>query len=128
MTALVLFKAIKPGKAISKPDTPPAKPAKGKEPAKAQKATKAPESNPAFVGLLALLQERGIGPQSYGKHNVHPGHEVEFSAGEFKGRGEVAAAGEHGAVVKDASGREHRVHWPEVTSAKAKAAKGKDGK
>ncbi len=40
---------------------------------------------------------------------------VAFSAGSFLGKGEVTAVGEDGCTVKDASGREHRIRWDEVT-------------
>lgn len=132
MTSLVLFKALKkPGtKGLSKPGDPdksqPKEKATTKAPAKPGSGA-APGDNPSFVGLLAVLQERGIGQQSFGPHNVDVGHEAEFSAGEFKGRGEVTATGEHGATVKDSTGREHRVHWPEITGAQPGAnGKGKD--
>jgi hypothetical protein len=39
---------------------------------------------------------------------------MRFSAGAFQGHGQVIAAGEDGAKVKDATGREHGVHWHEM--------------
>jgi predicted ABC-type ATPase len=56
----------------------------------------------------------------YGTHNIEHGDTVHFQAGEFKGSGRVVAAGEHGATVHDSTGREHRVHWHEVTGFKPK--------
>jgi hypothetical protein len=60
----------------------------------------------------------------YGTHNIEHGDTVHFQAGEFKGSGRVVAAGEHGATVHDSTGREHRVHWHEVTG---KGEQGGDG-
>ena len=51
----------------------------------------------------------------YGPHNVEVGHHVAFTAGDFKGAGKVSACGEDGCTVADKTGREHRVHWSEVT-------------
>jgi hypothetical protein len=56
----------------------------------------------------------GLG-EGYGPHNVEEGHHVAFTAGSFKGRGRVCAAGDDGCTVSDETGREHRVHWHEVT-------------
>lgn len=50
----------------------------------------------------------------FGAHNVKPGDGVKFKAGAFEGQGRVTAAGEHGAHVADHTGREHKVHWPEI--------------
>lgn len=55
------------------------------------------------------------GGAQYGPHNVEPGHHIAFAAGEFKGAGKVTASGEDGCTAKDKTGREHRVHWHEVT-------------
>lgn len=71
----------------------------------------------AYAQLLALLQGMNAGGK-FGKHNVNPDDDIAFSAGEFKGSGKVIATGEHGATVSDGSGREHRVHWHEVTGHK----------
>lgn len=82
-------------------------------------------ANQNFVALLALLKEHGAGAK-FGPHNVSPGDEIAFSAGEFAGSGLVSAAGEHGATVADKTDREHRVHWHEVTGHKpAAGSKGK---
>ena len=53
-------------------------------------------------------------PAQYGVHNVKPGDRMRFQAGAFQGHGEVVSAGEDGAKVKDAAGREHGVHWHEM--------------
>lgn len=82
-------------------------------------------SHPNFVGLLSLLKEYKGGGQ-FGAHNVAEGDDVAFAAGEFKGSGKVAAVGKHGVTVQDASSREHRVHWHEVTGHKPAAKKGSD--
>lgn len=42
------------------------------------------------------------------------GRVVPFTAGSFKGKGEVIAAGRDGVTVKDSEGREHQVHWHEL--------------
>lgn len=70
---------------------------------------------PHFVGLLALLKGVAAGG-TFGKHNVNAGDTVTFAAGDFAGSGQVTATGEHGATVLDRSGREHRVHWYEITA------------
>lgn len=57
------------------------------------------------------------GSQSgYGSHNIESGDRIGFKAGEHEGEGEVTAAGKDGATVKDGEGREHQVHWHEVSS------------
>ncbi len=43
------------------------------------------------------------------------GDSVEFQAGNAKGNGEIVASGKDGATVKDQSGREHKVHWDDLT-------------
>ena len=53
-------------------------------------------------------------PAQYGVHNVKPGDRMRFQAGAFQGQGEVVSAGEDGAKIKDAAGREHGVHWHEM--------------
>lgn len=53
-------------------------------------------------------------PAQYGVHNVKPGDRMRFQAGGFQGQGEVVSAGEDGAKIKDATGREHGVHWHEM--------------
>lgn len=60
-------------------------------------------------------EQPGALGDGFGPHNVEEGHHVAFTAGAFKGRGKVAAAGEDGCTVCDETGREHRVHWHEVT-------------
>ena len=54
-------------------------------------------------------------PDGFGPHNVEVGHHVAFQAGEFKGSGKVQKCGEDGCTVSDKTGREHRVHWSEVS-------------
>lgn len=47
---------------------------------------------------------------------AHPvGTNVKFKMGELGGQGKVTASGQHGAHVQDATGREHKVKWDEVT-------------
>lgn len=109
MTMTMMFKALpKPG--AKKPGGPLTN--EGTKPA--EKAAPVDLANPNFVGLLSLLKTCAAGGE-FGAHNVAEGDKVAFSAGEFSGSGEVAAAGEHGPTVKDGTGREHRVHWHEVT-------------
>jgi len=84
-------------------------------------------SHPNFVGLLALLKTCAAGGE-FGPHNVSEGDNVAFTAGAFNGSGEVSAAGEHGATVADDTGREHRVHWHEVTAHTPGKKKAGDGK
>lgn len=73
-----------------------------------------PLAHPNFVGLLALLKDFKAGG-NFGPNNVAEGDQLAFSAGEFKGAGIVSARGKRGAVVKDKTDREHRIHWHEVT-------------
>lgn len=72
-----------------------------------------PMSN--FTELLALVAERTSQDGGFGPDVVKPGHHVAFAAGDFSGSGKVAATGRDGAKVHDSSGREHSVHWREVT-------------
>jgi hypothetical protein len=126
MKRAVFFKSMKmaPPKP-KKPKAPAEKPTK-KDEAKAE--PKLGElGNPSFVALLSLLQQHDASCQ-FGQHNVEPGHHVAFEAGAFQGAGEVTATGEHGATVKDTSGREHRVHWHEVTGRNDGGKKAKDAK
>lgn len=60
-------------------------------------------------------REPGQQEPEHGPHNVKPGEHVHFVAGAFAGKGEVTAAGKDGAHVKDGQGREHKIHWHEVT-------------
>lgn len=55
------------------------------------------------------------GGAQYGAHNVEPGHHIAFQAGDFKGAGKVTAVGEDGATAQDQKGRDHRIHWHEIT-------------
>lgn len=53
--------------------------------------------------------------EKFGRHNVDTGHEVTFKAGEFWGKGKVVTHGKDGCTVADETGREHSVHWNEVS-------------
>lgn len=76
----------------------PVAPAPAQEDAPANKpAAQAPESS------------------SYGHHNVEEGDSLKFKAGDFAGSGKVKLVGKDGATVTDNSGRDHQVHWNEVT-------------
>jgi hypothetical protein len=86
--------------------------------AKPKDAPKPKETSPAelghFADLLGLLSNHRSGGE-FGPHNVEAGHHVAFRAGAFSGSGEVTATGRDGLVVRDGTGREHRVHWRECT-------------
>lgn len=68
----------------------------------------------AFAGLLALVAEHNAAGE-FGPDSVEEGHHVTFKAGAFVGSGKVATTGEDGLTVTDPDGRDHRVHWHEVT-------------
>lgn len=53
-------------------------------------------------------------PAKYGHHTVEQGDSIQFIAGAFRGSGTVKSIGKDGATVTDETGRDHRVHWPEV--------------
>lgn len=55
----------------------------------------------------------------YGTHNIEEGDTIQFKAGEFSGSGKIKSVGKDGATVEDAEGRDHNVHWHEVTGFKA---------
>jgi predicted ABC-type ATPase len=57
----------------------------------------------------------------YGTHNLQPGDSVSFKNGEHEGEGNIHAIGEHGAVVHDAAGGEHRVLHAQITGHKPAA-------
>lgn len=60
-------------------------------------------------------RERGAGDDHHDQaRQAVVGKVVPFSAGSFKGKGEVTAAGKDGVTVQDDSGREHQVHWHEL--------------
>lgn len=61
----------------------------------------------------------------YGTHNIEEGDTIHFKAGDFSGSGKIKSVGQDGAVVADESGRDHNVHWHEVTG--FKADRGDDG-
>ena len=52
---------------------------------------------------------------SYGHHNMNEGDSISFKAGDFAGKGKIKSVGQDGATVTDQSGRDHQVHWHEVT-------------
>lgn len=58
-------------------------------------------------------QQRGGGQQQAEQPDV-VGKVVPFTAGSFKGRGEVVASGKDGVTVQDSAGREHQVRWEEL--------------
>ena len=51
----------------------------------------------------------------YGHHNMQEGDSIGFKAGDFAGKGKIKSVGQDGATVTDQSGRDHQVHWHEVT-------------
>ena len=51
----------------------------------------------------------------YGHHNMQEGDSIGFKAGDFAGKGKIKSVGQDGATVTDQSGRDHQVHWNEVT-------------
>lgn len=60
----------------------------------------------------------------YGTHNIEEGDSLSFKAGDFSGSGKVKSIGKDGAVVTDASGRDHNVHWHEVSGFKRESGDG----
>lgn len=60
----------------------------------------------------------------YGTHNIEEGDALSFKAGDFSGSGKVKSVGKDGAVVTDESGRDHNVHWHEVSGFKANRGDG----
>lgn len=60
----------------------------------------------------------------YGPHNVEAGDSLKFKAGDFSGGGKVKSVGQDGVTVTDASGRDHGVHWHEVSGRGGKAGGG----
>lgn len=56
--------------------------------------------------------------QGYGTHNLQRGDTVSFKNGEHQGEGKIHTIGEHGAVVHDAAGGEHRVLHHQITGHK----------
>ena len=54
----------------------------------------------------------------YGTHNLQAGDRVSFKNGEHEGEGAIHTVGEHGAVVHDAKGGEHRVLHHQITGHK----------
>lgn len=59
--------------------------------------------------------------QGYGTHNLQPGDHVSFSNGMHNGEGKIHKIGQHGAVVHDAEGGEHRVRHEHITGHKPAA-------
>lgn len=72
-----------------------------------------PKKGP-FKDLLARLSEHNPGGDKNEK-TVKKGHHVSFKAGAFCGEGKVTATGKDGCKVQDESGRDHSIHWHEVT-------------
>ena len=62
-------------------------------------------------------QEAGAAA-GYGTHNLQPGDNISFRNGEHEGQGTIHTVGEHGAVVHDAAGGEHRVLHHQITGHK----------
>lgn len=125
---MMMFKAMRTPAKAAQPSAKPAEPAKAAPVSTPEEnAPQVDLANPNFVGLLALLKTCAAGGE-FGAHNVAEGDNVAFNAGAFNGSGEVAAAGEHGPTVKDETGREHRVHWHEVTAHTPGKKKAKDAK
>jgi predicted ABC-type ATPase len=60
----------------------------------------------------------------YGTHNMEEGDSIHFKAGEFAGSGTIKLVGKDGATVTDESGRDHNVHWHEITGFKANRGDG----
>ena len=78
---------------------------------------KKPKTEPTkgpFKDLLARLAEHNPGGAK-NEQTVKKGHHVSFKAGAFCGEGKVTATGKDGCNVQDESGRDHRIHWHEVT-------------
>lgn len=82
-----------------------------------KKAEPKPKDEPKkgpFADLLAILaQHNPAGDHS--EKTVKKGHHVTFKAGDFTGSGKVKSTGKDGLNCEDESGRDHRVHWHEVT-------------
>lgn len=76
------------------------------------------ESNGRSAGKSGDDDRRGSG-EGYGTHNLQSGDSVSFKMGEISGHGDITATGKHGATVKDSSGREHQVHWHEISGHKS---------
>ena len=86
----LLFLKAFPSKPHDEPgDKPAAVPADGVKP-----ATK-PKPQPPAVGDL-----------------------IKFACGDFVGKGKVVAVGDDGLTIADSTGREHGVHWDEITAIK----------
>lgn len=104
-------------KAVKKP-ADKKKPAEQEKPVKDDGAKAAGAVDPSdteyFSGLLQILAGHKVGGD-FGPETVKAGHHVAFSAGSFTGAGKVSAVGQDGLTVSDASKREHRIHWREVT-------------
>lgn len=80
-----------------------------------------PKKGP-FAELLAILaQHNPAGDHS--EKTVKKGHHVTFKAGSFVGSGKVKSTGADGMTCEDDDGRDHRVHWHEVTGHMAEKPK-----
>lgn len=81
-----------------------------------KKAEAAPvERAPAQEEAPASQPAKKPEANNYGHHNVEEGDSLKFKAGDFAGSGKVKFVGQDGATVTDNSGRDHEVHWEEVT-------------
>lgn len=72
------------------------------------------------AGRAGASDEAGAA-RGYGTHNLQPGDSVSFKNGEHEGEGAIHTIGEHGAVVHDAAGGEHRVRHEQITGHKPAA-------
>lgn len=132
MRHIVFLKAIRAPNEEQDDDAPmgaagKAAPKKGKAGGKKKLAGESPDyevdaSDPAGTAEGQADAESGQQaedkdaiPEGFGPHNVEEGHHIAFKAGEFMGKGKVAAKGDDGCTVADKTGREHRIHWSEVT-------------
>lgn len=79
----------------------------------------AQEQPPANTSPAKDAEDVRGSAHGYGTHNIEEGDTIHFKAGEFSGSGKVKAIGKDGARIEDESGREHNVHWHEVTGFKA---------
>jgi oxalate decarboxylase/phosphoglucose isomerase-like protein (cupin superfamily) len=128
-TKILFFKAITPKKNT---EQTPEQREKGDEAAgKSAAAEDAKIREAAGAAAAAAAQTEGQGasaedetaedggdepkPKPMDDSTVEEGHHVAFKAGSFKGAGKVTAKGKDGCVVKDKTGREHNIHWHELT-------------
>lgn len=84
-----------------------------KKPAPKKSPDGEPKKGP-FKDLLARLAEHNPSGVK-NEQTVKNGHHVTFKAGSFTGEGKVKATGKDGLTCEDDCGRDHRVHWHEIT-------------